>query len=185
MYSFYLKSDAMSFPSVQNLTCCEVFNSKSGQTKKFNFKIWCLLEFYFQNLMRCFPWIQHLTRCIFLYSKSDMSEYYNSKFNALSFSYAKSDAVNFSSIQNLTRCKISTQNLTPFFSKSDALYCFAFKHWHAKKNLISKSNVLTFFKYRIWQLVKLSSQNLMPCFFCFKIRRVVFLSVWNLTCNKL
>ena len=150
-------------------------------------KIWCLVNFYFQNLMRFFPWIQHLTRCIFLYSKSDMSECKNTKSNALSFLNSKSDAVKFSSIQNLTRCKISTQNLTPFLAKSDALYCFAFKHWHVKKILfgnlmcwlflntesgtlynyqveiwclvlfVSKSDALFSFQFEIWHLINFSS----------------------------
>ena len=173
----------MSFPSVQNLRCCEVFISKSDKTINFNYKIWCLVKFYFQNITRCFPWIQHPTRCIFLYSKSDLPEYYNWKSNALSFSYSKSDAVKFSSFLNLTRCKISTQNLTLFFSKPDALYCFAFKYWHVKKILFQNlmcwlflnTQSGTLWKYRIktWRVVLFVSKSDALFSFQFEIWRVM------------
>ena len=177
---FNSKSDAMSFSSVENLTCWEVFNSESDQMKNVDFKIRCVVKLFFQNLMRCFPWNQHLTRCIF-FSKFDLSEGYNSKSKALSFLYSKSDTLKLSSFPNLTPCKILTQNLTRFFFKNRRVVLFSFIYWLVEKYYFQ--NLMCFFKYKIWHLVKVSSQNLSRCSFFFGIRQVVFLSVQNLTCS--
>ena len=166
----------MSFSSVQNPICCEVFNSKSDQSKNVNFKMWCVVKFCFEKIKRCFPWIQNLTRCNFLYSKSDMSDCYKSKSSALFFLYSNFDELKFSSIPNLTRCKILTQSLAPFFQNPTRCFLFRSNTDQSKKINFKIWCVDFFCKYRIWHLVKWSEQNLLHCSFCFKIRCVVF--VW-------
>ena len=69
---FNYESDELHFPPIQNLTICKNLGQKLTGQKKFQFRIWRVVNFSNQSLKHWFLSIQNVTRCNVFSSKCDM-----------------------------------------------------------------------------------------------------------------
>ena len=122
---FVSKPDAMTFVSVQNLTCCELLISNSDQTKNVSFKIWCVVKLLFQNLIRCVAWVQNLTRCIFCIQNLTCRKIVIRNLTHCLFYIQNLTLQNVHQFQIWRVVKLLTQNLTNFFQNPTR--CFLFR----------------------------------------------------------